>query len=168
MKHAISNRLFSAGLAALLLPVFATGCIGYDEVGSATESGLSEVTPIPLGVLGDEDEWIHAPAGCEDRLDVNHAFVVASAPDSLVAALDRDTGEVVCVDSLESVQTELETEGREDDARELAQRFEFTRVLLPDTHEIWDDPSPQPSTEMDTDPDVGQGVDGADPSPQPS
>ncbi|MFK7986296.1 MAG: hypothetical protein AB8I08_09710 [Sandaracinaceae bacterium] len=167
MKHAISNRLFSAGLAALLLPVFATGCIGYEEVGSQA-SGLNEVTQTPLGVLGDEDDWMQAPAGCEDRLDVNHSFVVASAPDSLVAALDSDTGEIVCVDSLESVQTELETAGREDDARELAQRFEYTRVLLPDTNDIWDDPSPQPSTEMDTDPDVGQGVDGADPSPQPS
>ena len=155
--------------AALAAASLATGCVGSESAGAT--SGLVEVDSdaLPLESVDADEAWRSAPAGCEDRLDVGVSFKVASARDELVAAVNR-AGEIVCVDSLDSVQVELEEEGRDEEADELVERFLVTVVCFPDADDLWDDPSPQPSTQIDVGaPVVGKGgMNGGDPSPQPS
>ena len=174
----MSDRKHTLWLGLAVALTVATGCVGADPAGAsrsgasrsgASRSGLAEANSevIPLERL-EQRGWISAPAGCEDLLGVEVSFRVASARDSLVAAVGR-SGEIICVDSIESVQIELEQDGRADEAEELVERF-FTAVVdVPCSEDLWDDPSPQPSHDFDVeDPDVGDGMNEADPSPQPS
>jgi hypothetical protein len=147
-----------AHFALLLAP----GCMGASDVVSGGTSGLVEIDPYtaplaPLEGMG----WQAAPAGCEDRLVGEVTFKLASADDGLVAAVDAE-GSVVCVDTVESVQDELEEQGEEERAEELGDQFLLAAGLgdLP-PHEDFaaGDPTPQPSLD---------GSEKDDPSPQPS
>jgi hypothetical protein len=156
-------------LAAIALSAVAlSGCIGAPDERGAT-SGLVELdtsTP-PLGRI-DSDAWRRAPAGCEDRLAAGLSFRLASALDGLVAAVDGE-GQIVCVDTVESVQEELAEEGREDEADELGDRYLLAVALavMPSSDSMRaGDPSPQPSVLAHA-PGNG-GIANGDPSPQPS
>lgn len=164
----VKNGILS-GLALALLALGASGCMGADSIGAA-ENGLLEIDPdtVPLESVGSDEEWEAAPAGCEDRLDRALDFKVASSTDHLVAAVDAN-GVIVCVDTVESVQEELEEEGFDEEAEQLADRF-LLAVGLPDRDSLtsWD-PTPQPSTQLEAKgPSEGGGMASGDPSPQPS
>lgn len=164
----VKNGILS-GLVLALLALGVTGCMGADAIG-ATENELLEIDPgtVPLESVGADEEWEAAPAGCEDRLDGALAFKLASSTDHLVAAVDAD-GVIVCVDTIESVQEELEEEGFAEAAEQLVGRF-LLAVALPgrDALTSWD-PTPQPSTQFEAkSPGGGTGMASGDPSPQPS
>lgn len=144
----------------LSLALATAGCVGSpDAVHSG--SALFEIDPNtrPLPVLA-TDAWREAPAGCEGRLAGEVTFKVASAIDGLVAAVD-DHGDIVCVDTVDAVQEELEESGEVERADELGDQFLLAAgIYLPDMDGIAAaDPTPQPSVD---------GIDGQDPSPQPS
>lgn len=151
-----------------LLSITALGCAGSpDDLGGAG-STLVEVAPgtEPLAAVG-SDAWQDAPPSCDDRLSGEVRFELASAAEGLVAAVDT-SGDVVCVDSLESVQEELEEEGREEDADHLGDAYlvAIGFAYVPDSDSIaMGDPSPQPSTDPMR---ANGGSRPADPSPQPS
>lgn len=143
----------------MLLAAFALalgGCVGAPEDAGESQSWLVEVAPgtEPLESVP-PSEVVNAP-GCEDRLGSNVTFAIAG--EGLVAALDAG-GDVVCVDSVEDVQDELEEEGRSADAAALGDAYLVAIGLgyVPSASDIAaGDPSPQPS------------MPNGDPSPQPS
>ncbi|HJL20123.1 MAG TPA: hypothetical protein RMH99_30940, partial [Sandaracinaceae bacterium LLY-WYZ-13_1] len=164
--HQLTTHLRHLVLAVALV---ATGCVGGPADAGQTGGSLLEVPPDTTPLLGLEDDaWRHAPPSCEGQLahgDLD--FRLASATDGLVAAVDR-SGDVICVDSVESVQEELEEEGREEAAHELGDSFLVAVGLayVPSADSLAaGDPSPQPSIQgMDT----SAGSRHTDPSPQPS
>lgn len=158
----------SVALLGLLTGVALTGCVGNPDE-RATTSGLVEISTDspPLGPI-DSDAWRRAPAGCEDRLAAGLSFRLASALDGLVAAVDGD-GDIVCVDTVESLQEELAEDGREDEADELGDRYLLAIgvAAMPSSDSMRaGDPSPQPSVVAHA-PGNG-GIANGDPSPQPS
>lgn len=168
MSKRITPSASFIGALGLLAGFALAGCMGSpDEQGST--SGLVEIeagTP-PLGRI-DSDAWRAAPAGCEDRLVAGQIFRLASAIDGLVAAVDID-GEIVCVDTVESVRAELSEDGREDEADELGDRYLLAigLAVLPSSDSMRaGDPSPQPSVLAHAP--GNEGIANGDPSPQPS
>jgi hypothetical protein len=158
-------------LSPFILPVLALAALGCaahpDDVG-AGGSPLVEVSPgtEPLAPVA-SSAWEQAPESCEGQLTEGLHFELASETDGLVAAVD-DSGDIVCVDSVESVEQELESEGREEDAEDLRDSYLVAIgcafVQSPDGFTMGD-PSPQPSTNPIQ---VGDGTRTGDPSPQPS
>lgn len=128
----------------LLLLSFAAGCAvsGGDFGGQASD--LLELASEPLEPVG-TDDWEAAPPSCEGRLSGRISFRLASV-DGLVAAVEPD-GDVVCVDTVESVQDELNGTGRTDEAQSLAASFLAT--VSPQQVGGLDegDPNPQPNTQ---------------------
>ena len=89
----------------------ALGGPGPLAVDAANQDSLIEVTPGTTALDSvDSTDWMAAPAGCEGRIDGDTEFALASAPSGLIAAVDA-MGRVICVDTVESVQQELEEEG---------------------------------------------------------
>ena len=140
-----------------LLTFALSGCLGAPEQSSGVAGGLVEVAAgtEPLAPLEEEAAWESAP-DCEDRIDGTLQFALAA--DGRIAALDNE-GDVVCVDSVADVQTELADEGRLGDAEDLGDAYlvAIGRGFVPSAEDIAaGDPSPQPSLPY------------GDPSPQPS
>ncbi|GAB5541727.1 MAG: hypothetical protein SangKO_014870 [Sandaracinaceae bacterium] len=166
----MKNRIHSLILVpTVALAALVTGCSlggpGPLAVDAANRTSLIEVTPGTIALdQVDSTAWMAAPAGCEDRLDGATDYALAGADSGLVAAVD-ESGSIVCVDTVESVQEELEKEGLDDEADELGERYLLALDLaaLPSAEDIASgDPSPQPSMS-------GSGGNRAgDPSPQPS
>lgn len=158
----------------LAIGVLLGGCMGAPEL-AGHSSDLIEVdaSTEPLEPLG-EDDWEAAPAGCEGRLAMSDrlTFRLASAQDGLVAAVDA-SGEIVCVDTVGSVQEELEEQGEEDRAEELGQQYLLAAHIAsaPSGDSLLaGDPSPQPnSTLRAVSPDEAmEGSRNGDPTPQPN
>jgi hypothetical protein len=151
------------GILLCTLAAIAGCAASPDDLGGGT-SGLIEISPntAPLGWVHSE-EWRSAPAGCEGKLGQDIEFEVASADDGLVAAV-ADDGDIVCVDSVESVQEELESSGDGERAATLDDAFLLAAGLaLPNMDGIAaGDPTPQPSIEP------ASSMESDDPSPQPS
>lgn len=143
----------------------ALGGPGPLAVDAANQDSLIEVTPGTTALDSvDSTDWMAAPAGCEGRIDGDTEFALASAPSGLIAAVDA-MGRVICVDTVESVQQELEEEGLDEEADELGERYLLTLGLasIPSSEDlVLGDPSPQPSAPR------SGGNRGGDPSPQPS
>lgn len=164
-------------MAVLAMAGLGSGCAAdLAETGAAAGAGdlLERDNTLPSDLV--PGSLAEAPAGCEGRIPSLDAvsFHLASAEFGLVAALN-DGGEVVCVDTVEAVQSELAASGYEDEAEDLGYRFERTAIEL--ALAGWDtgDPSPQPSVEeVDsirqrlTARSASEGIENGDPSPQPS
>lgn len=149
-----------------LISVAALGCAVEAGPAGPNDSSLIEV-PLgtePLEVL-DSGDWSDAQLSCDERLGERALrFHLVSASDGLIAVIDS-AGHVVCVDSLESVQDELEEQGRQADADELGHAFLVTIGLAyaPDYEGFaMRDPWPQPNV------DASGGTRRGDPSPQPN
>lgn len=156
----------------LLVCLALGGCVGAPESFGGASSGVLEIdsgTPA-LGSLDEDDEWEEAPAGCEDLLDSERlTFLLASLNDHLVAAVDS-RGDIVCVDTVESVQEELEEQGDEERADDLGDSFliALTVGAMPDSDGLRaGDPTPQPNTEIPS-MSGGMGPQEGDPTPQPN
>src|SRR5262245_34320992 len=104
----IITVLFALSLAAC----------GNDPWGG-TANGLIEVDPdtVPLEEVAN-DEWRGAPPSCDGLLSPDVDFLLASAEEELVAAVNEN-GEIVCVDTVSSVQDELSEQGASEQAAEL-------------------------------------------------
>jgi hypothetical protein len=151
-------RSYAGWLVAASLA--ATGCLGSpDDVGRSTE--LLAVADAPLPNVTNH-QWMSAPSDCEGQLTGSETFAVADGAGDLVAAL-RD-GAVVCVDTLESIEHELERVGFSYTARVLHCRYAAwadSVALTTFVGYAMGDPSPQPARPP------GATADG-DPSPQPA
>lgn len=158
----------------LAIGVLLGGCMGAPEM-AGRASDLIEVDPFtePLEPLA-EDEWESAPAGCEGRLAMSDrlTFRLASARDGLVAAVDA-SGEIVCVDTLGSVQEELEEQGEEERAEELGQQYLLAAHIASSPSGdslVAGDPSPQPNCTLQavSPEEAMSGSRHGDPTPQPN
>lgn len=69
--------------------------------------------------------WTDAPAGCEGYLEGDVVFAIASVDEGLVAAVGED-GEIICVDTLDAIEAELEETGRHEEADHLVDAFAAT------------------------------------------
>ncbi|MEQ8895182.1 MAG: hypothetical protein RID93_46460, partial [Sandaracinaceae bacterium] len=124
----MKNRIHSLILVpTVALAALVTGCSlggpGPLAVDAANRTSLIEVAPGTIALdQVDSTAWMAAPAGCEDRLDRATDYALAGADSGLVAAVD-ESGSIVCVDTVESVQEELEKEGLDDEADELGERY---------------------------------------------
>lgn len=124
----MSKRMFGWVLAASAVGM--VGCVagGDPDVGGSSES-LLDGARAPLEQIDDE-RWSEASDGCEGLLEGrNLRFALASAEDHLVAAIDGD-GRIVCVDTVEAVEEELEESGRSEDAEELVDAFHATLLAV--------------------------------------
>ncbi len=156
---------------SLLLAILGSllaGCVGGVEPGSSA-SGLVEITPEtePLASVPTE-VWVAAPAGCEDLLAAAVTFRLASAADGLVAAMDA-AGRVVCVDTVDAVQEELQEEGDDARADQLGAQFLLAAGLagFPSPEMlVAGDPTPQPNVGASA-PSMAGAANG-DPTPQPN
>lgn len=158
-----------------VIGVLLGGCMGAPDH-AAFSADLLEVDrnaePVePLEPV-EEGEWERAPAGCEDRLvrPDTLTFRLASAEAGLVAAVDA-SGRIVCVDTVESVQQELEETGEPERADELGQQFLLAARLarLPHASTLAaGDPSPQPNVEARSPEQAMAAARCGDPSPQPN
>jgi hypothetical protein len=101
----------------------AVGCVGSPEY-AGSSSGLTERDSSVEPLESFAAPW-GAARGCEGLLTERDAltFEIASLEDGLVAALDA-SGDVLCVDTVESVQAELQASGHDDDAETLGRRFD--------------------------------------------
>ena len=148
------------------------GCVGAPSSFDGARSGLAEIDSGTEALPSlSEEEWQEAPAGCEDRLGVAErlTFALASLHDHLVAAVDS-SGDIVCVDTIESVQEELEEQGDEERADSLGDSFlvALTIAAMPDADRLRAaDPTPQPNTEISA-MTAGPGAREGDPTPQPN
>lgn len=158
----------------LAIGVLLGGCMGAPD-SAGFHADLIEIDPStePLEPVA-EDEWEAAPAGCEGRLGMvgGITFRLASATDGLVAAVDG-AGRIVCVDTVESVQEELEEQGEEERADELGDQYLLAAHLasLPVADSLAaGDPSPQPNCELAASaPEAAMdGARSGDPTPQPN
>lgn len=112
-KHSIIGIVAALALAMV-------GCVsGSEPAPGGSESDL--LLTDGLDTLDDE-EWSTAFEGCEGQLSGDVSFAIASADAHLVAALDAN-GTVVCVDTVEAVQEELEESGRTEEADDLVTAF---------------------------------------------
>lgn len=161
----------NAILAALTL---LSGCIGAPDLTGYEQasSGLVEVPPstVPLPLVdADGEDWQTATVGCEDLLDETLTLRLASASAGLVAAVDGE-GHIVCVDTLEAIQEELESLGESDRADALRDQFLLAVGLgVPPNPLHWamGDPTPQPNMELSAGADTMSGTN-RDPTPQPN
>jgi hypothetical protein len=94
------------------LAALAVGCAGGAPPVGVADSDLVISDLEPLEELeGDEENG--AEPGCDGRLTGGERFALVS--DGLVAAVDAD-GEVVCVDTVEAIEEELEEAERTEEA----------------------------------------------------
>lgn len=93
---------------AVILAVSLTACAA-EPVSSASSEGELLELGLPLEGEVAERVWRSAPSGCEGRLsaeDIEHVAWAENAP-GLGVVLDEE-GEVLCVDTLESIAIEVE------------------------------------------------------------
>jgi hypothetical protein len=142
------------GLCALSL----AGCAGGAP--SSAEATLVLPDAAPLETIS-EDAWVEAPPDCDGLLTNSVSFRVASLSGGLVAAVDA-SGDVICVDTVEAVSSDLDESGRDAEAEALAEGFfaavhaEEVSVAIPG---MASDPEPQPNSRP-------RGI--GDPEPQPN
>jgi hypothetical protein len=135
-------------IITVLFVLSLSGC--GNDAGSAA-SGLIEVDrdTVPLEEVA-SDEWRGAPASCDGLLSSEAIdFLLASAEEELVAAVDQN-GDIVCVDSITSVQDELAEQGDGEQATELGEQFLLAAglaVYAIDDELAAGDPTPQPNTD---------------------
>jgi len=156
------------GTVLVALAMLAAGCVGsaVDSAGSS-----AALTKVPAA------QWMHAPEGCEGRLQGVASFGAAEGVEGIVVALDMH-GLALCADSLDAVTADLEEAGAPASAIELAVRgLGGLDHAIPLSYARDDrtkgDPSPQPSSPRrpgltGSVPVIGGGVNLGDPSPQPS
>lgn len=153
-------------VATLFVAVAMVGC-GAEPSAGGTSSEL--LMAESLGTL-DGATWASAAAGCEGHLGGDVIFAIASADAGLVAAVDED-GEVVCVDTVEAVEEELQETGRDEEADNLVDAFAATvaRATHTDTTGTLFD---GPNQEGDPDPEPNIGDNrfryAGDPDPEPN
>jgi hypothetical protein len=114
-----SNR--KLGWIALALAQWAVGCRGGAPPFGASAGGLLEDEGEALGSI-EEEAAVGAQVGCEDRLEGGERFAIISGEPGLVAAVDAE-GHVICVDTVEAVEEELEESGRDAEADRLVSAY---------------------------------------------
>ncbi len=165
--RASSATFGPAALAVLLAMLSLSACAGGDPAVAGEGSPLlgPGVTPLPAAPLGALDM---TPPDCAGRLSnvgASHFhFTVASLSAGLVAVVDG-TGNVICVDSVSDVRSDLDASGQTAEADAVVAGFlaaahqsdgrdaRFSGRALPG------DPEPQPNIDPSTLP---------DPEPQPN
>jgi hypothetical protein len=143
-----------------LLGTGLVGCVGHDpQLGEPATSTLVLAEAAPLETLA-EEAWAQAP-DCEGLVTSTVSFRVASLSGGLVAVVGS-SGEVICVDSVEAISSDLDECGREAEAAALAASF-FAAVHAEDMavaiSGMTSDPEPQPNSRP-------RGI--GDPEPQPN
>lgn len=98
--------------------VASIGC-GAEPIVGGSSSDL--LMPDELGRV-DSESWSAADAGCEGHLVGDVRFAIASADGGLVAAVDGE-GTVLCVDTVDAVEEELEDIGRTEEADGLVDAY---------------------------------------------
>ncbi len=151
-------------LLALLVAASLVGCVSPTSF-SGSQRGLTELDPStePLERIGG-DEWTMAPQDCQGRLSdpAELTFRMASVDEHLVAAVDED-GVVVCVDTVEDVQDELEVRGESARAAELGDQFLLGTVHAAEVLH----PASSPVRALAPEEAMG-GANAGDPTPQPN
>jgi hypothetical protein len=173
-KNTWRLQLVASKLAAI--GVVAAGCVtlggctagATTSVADAASSDLLVGDGEPLDSV-DESAWGPAIPSCEGQLDGGEQFALAAGANGLVAAVQD--GQVVCVDTVEAVEEELDDTGREEEADRLIAAYQATiemfgneavRLARPN-HE--GDPDPEPNLDSlryqmrgdpDPEPNVGQ------------
>jgi hypothetical protein len=161
------NNTLSWIVVALALPM--VGCMGAT---SPSDSSSDELLAADGGQLGslEEDDWQGALPGCDGILEGDESFAIASAEYGLVAALGAD-GAILCVDTVEAVEDELEETGHPEEADELVTAYAATIRALDmagdpgarfRSRDHEGDPDPQPNTGWTRFQQAG------DPDPQPN
>ncbi len=113
----------------------------------------------PLASIA-EAAWVAAP-DCDGLVTASVSFRVASLSAGLVAGIDA-SGEVICVDSVEAISSDLDESGREEDAEALAASFvaaAHAEEMAVGLGDMTSDPEPQPNSRP-------RGI--GDPEPQPN
>jgi len=133
------DRTMRNTLGALL--VLATGC-GAPDVGGAPSALLGDQTaPLPSVPA---QAWMAAPPGCEGLLGGEQTFAVAASGPNLVAVLSPD-GSIVCVDTLQAVEQDLQDSGHPDQARALVRAYDASTDGRFRSPNRWGDPDPEPN-----------------------
>ena len=157
MGTIMRTHIWSGAGAALVLALVG-GCVAAPSASSESTLVLGDVEP--LATLAEAD-WQAAPLDCAGLTGASVSFRVASLEGGLVACVDA-AGEIICVDSVEAVSSELDGEGRQDAAEEVAAGF-GAAVHAEDVAQsvpgMTSDPEPQPNTRP-------RGI--GDPEPQPN
>jgi hypothetical protein len=161
-----TNRNFSAALLALALCVGLAGCASDPALVAGEGAPLfgPEIAPLPLASAAAIDM---AP-DCAGRLGnvaaSQFSFEVASLSAGLVAVVDG-SGEVICVDSVSDVTTDLDASGQGEAADAVVNGF-LAAVHAADGRDarfagraLPGDPEPQPNSRPGALP---------DPEPQPN
>jgi hypothetical protein len=109
--------------AALVVALATTGCSSSGVPGAYSDPLLRDDGE-QLASL-ERSDWGSATEGCAGMLGEGLHFAIASAEDGLIAAVEAD-GDVLCVDTVEAVEEELEESGRVEEARTLVNAFHAT------------------------------------------
>jgi hypothetical protein len=144
------------------LLVLAAACAPATDPVDGASSALAGAPALPIASAS---TWLAATPGCEGRLDGDERFEMTT-PDGLVVVLRGTTA--ICLDSLESVELELDALGLDERAEELHELFYNTWHARGETRSTGPregDPNPQPSLGGLT---ARTGVVAGDPNPQPS
>jgi hypothetical protein len=129
------------------------GCVGGARDGAGASVGRSGdflVEVGPAAPLGHVENWHGAVAGCEGHLNGSERFAIATRGHGLVVAVGLD-GQVVCVDTVEAVEAELESSGRQDEAAGLDAAYQasvslgHSRSLGTEGSSRSGDPDPEPN-----------------------
>lgn len=162
MKKTIRLLCRTASILALV-GASLTGCAGVPGDAQVDSTPLL-ATDSPLPTLPSATPIGISPPDCSGHLGGNITFAVVSINAGLVAAIDAN-GAVVCVDSVDAVQSDLDASGRQAEADALVAGFtaavhqaqgrdaRFAGRALPG------DPEPQPNMDPSQLP---------DPEPQPN
>lgn len=116
-----TNKLGWAVAALAIGGTALAGC-GVDPTAGGASSDLLLMDSLETI---EESNWTDAPAGCEGHLEGDVIFAIASVDEGLVAAVGED-GEIICVDTVEAIEAELEENGRQDEADHLVDAFAAT------------------------------------------
>ena len=149
--------------AAIGVGLALSGCVGSEPV--AASSSLYGAGSSSLQGLTRE-QWASAHAGCEGLLGETVAFAIASADYELVAAIAHD-GRVLCIDTLEAVEEELDESGRGAEADALASRVRAL-ALLTDAARMGIGNGPDRAGDPDPEPNAPWASDFFDPDPEPN
>lgn len=134
-------------LKIILLGALTAGCMGAPGAAPADSALIESGLPLLEDTAVSED-WTAARPGCEGQLGTGTSLAIASVEHGLIAALDG-SGHIVCVDTVEAVEAELEETGRSEDAATLVARFEAS-VMASEamgiaTRNYAGDPHPEPN-----------------------
>lgn len=150
------NRLArSGGILAIALGLFSIGC----SSSSFTSSDLIAGEHQPLSQVGLADVE-SASSSCEGMLATVDEFALLGET-GLLVGLD-DTGDAVCIDTVDAVNAELGEVGRLGDASALVARYEFTMATRASM------PRNQARTESTQGSSLRRDVRAGDPDPEPN